>query len=157
MLPRGLCRHAMDNRLLSGHMSGAVGGLSFFCPGCWGAVDESADTCPRCGADLATLDHEDFERKLIRALDHPAPDVMERAAHILGLQRARAAVPALLARFRAGVDPFQSAEIVRALGRIGGAEARAAIEEIAGSQSSPIVQLAVRAALADLEARPAPE
>jgi HEAT repeat protein len=102
---------------------------------CWVEVPEGATSCPSCAADLEALDRTDFGEKLARALGHPSPDIVRRAVEILGRRRSVEAVPALLARFRRGVDPYLGAEIVTALARIGGAEARAALNDWSRSNS----------------------
>lgn len=122
----------------------------FFCPACWSEVPEQAALCPACGADLEALDRAEFDEKLIRALDHPEPLTALRAAEILGWRRTARAVPALLARYRSGADPFLAAEIALALGRIGGAEARAALRELE-RDPSVITRRAARKAIQILD------
>lgn len=46
-----------------------------------------------------------------------------------------AAVPALLDRYRSGIDPFFAAQIARAIVEIGGKEARAALDVLARDPS----------------------
>lgn len=122
----------------------------FFCPSCWTQIAQGALVCPVCQADLAALDREQFDDKLIRALRHPERLTARRAAWILGQKRTRVAVPALLARYRTGVDPFLGAEIAAALRRIAGPEARSALREMAVDPSFLIRRTAL-AALEDLE------
>jgi HEAT repeat protein len=98
-------------------------------------VSEDATRCPSCGSDLAVLDAEGFRRKLIRALWHREPFTALRAAEILGRLRAREAVADLLERYRASVDPYFGATIARALRRIGGDEAGAALAILAQDPS----------------------
>lgn len=105
-------------------------------------MPEEAERCGACGADLAALDLAAFEDKLVRALWHPEPLTARRAAEILGRRGSRSAVSALLARYRAGTDAYFAADIARALGRIGGAEAEAALRAM-GAHPSPIVKHAV--------------
>jgi HEAT repeat protein len=107
----------------------------FFCPRCWSEVSEAAGHYPTCGADLAALDAEGFRAKLIRALWHREPVTALRAADLLGRLRAADAVPALLKRYRSGVDPYFAATIARALVEIGGEEARAALDVLARDPS----------------------
>jgi HEAT repeat protein len=128
----------------------------FFCPACWAEVPEKAALCPTCGADLETLDRAEFDQKLIRALDHPEALTAVRAAEILGWRRTARAVPALLARYRRGADPFLAAAIALALGRIGGVEARAALRELE-RDPSVIVRRAAREAARILDERRAGE
>jgi len=65
--------------------------IAFFCPDCWGEVEPGARECPGCGAALADLDGQSYERKLIAALAHPLPDRQMLAARILGQLRSQAA------------------------------------------------------------------
>lgn len=101
--------------------------------------------CPSCQADLQALDSEGFRRKLIRALWHPEPQTAQRAAEILGWLDAQEAVAALLERYQSGVDPYFGATIARALRRMHGVEAQAALKILAGDPSI----LVRRAALLD--------
>jgi len=110
-----------------------------YCPACWNEVPLGAAGCPACGADLEALDAADFDAKLVRALRHPEAATRMRAAQILGRRRARTAVPALLARWREGADPYLTAEIALALGRIGGEAAMAALREV-GTDPSVVVR-----------------
>jgi HEAT repeat protein len=120
--------------------------ISFYCPACWTEIERDAAVCPACGADVASLDRSEFDDELIRALGHSEAQTVRRVTEILGRRRTRQAVPALLARDRAVADPYLGAEIALALGRIGGAEARAALSELE-SDPSVVVQRAVADAL----------
>ena len=97
--------------------------MRFFCPACWFEIPAAAETCGHCGADLAALDAETFERKLARALDSPEPMTARRAAGILGRRGGKFALRALVSRLRRDPDPFLAGEIAQALGRIGGTRA----------------------------------
>lgn len=108
---------------------------TYFCPACWARVPAAEVTCPACGADLAGLDRDSFDRKLVRALDHPEPGTALRAARILGERRTAGAVPALIARAERGADPYLRAEIALALRRIGGPDAAAALARLARDPS----------------------
>ncbi len=107
----------------------------YFCPGCWSEVSEGARRCPACGAELEALDAASFQEKLLRALWHPEPLTGRRAAELLGRLGVASAVPALLARYRSGIDPFFAAQIAQALAEIGGKEARAALDVLARDPS----------------------
>ncbi len=116
--------------------------VTYFCPGCWARLSDAARTCPVCGADLAELDRNAFDLKLIRALDHPEPGTALRAACILGQRGIHGAVPALIARCDKGADPYLRTQIAVALRRIGGAEANGALTRLA-ADPSVIVRRAV--------------
>jgi HEAT repeat protein len=66
-----------------------------------------------------------------------------RAASLIGKLRAREAIPDLLERYRAGVDPYFAAAIARALVDIDGEEAHAALRVLA-KDPSVIVRNATR-------------
>lgn len=104
-----------------------------------------ASTCPTCGADLETLDEADFEQKLLWAVNHPLPDTAIHAVETLGKLRSTRAVGPLLARYRAGTDPYLAAAIARTLGQIGGEEAEEALA-VLGQDPSVIVKQAAREA-----------
>lgn len=121
---------------------------TYFCPSCWSEVPRDAARCPHCSADLGALDREPFVLKLERALDHPEAATARRAAWLLGRLGEPRSVPALRRRYRAGVDPYMAETIVESLARIGGRDARAALEEIARSQAR-LVSYAARRVLSD--------
>lgn len=125
--------------------------ICFFCPACWLEVPEEARLCPRCGADMEAVQRgRDFVEKLIAALDHPEPETRARAALILGLRGERRGVAALVRAVREGRDPFLVEAAVEALGRIGDAGSRGAIEA-AALHGTLSVRRAARRALAVLE------
>jgi HEAT repeat protein len=117
--------------------------ITAYCPACWSEVAAGAVRCGACGADLERLDAAGFDEKLVRALRHPEPATRLRAVLILGRRRTRSAVPALVGRWREGADPYLAAEIVKALARIGGQAATAALREVA-TDPSVVVRAAAR-------------
>lgn len=123
--------------------------VTYFCPSCWTEVPPHAARCPACSADLGALDREPFVRKLERALNHPETSTARRAAWLLGKLGSQRSVPALLQRFRAGSDLYLTATIVESLARIGGQDARRALEEIAQSPSRLVREAARRAMSTD--------
>lgn len=116
--------------------------MTYCCPACWAQVTETAQICPMCGADLASLDRDPLDTKLGRALNHPEAETARRAARILGLRDTRRAVAALWARCRERSDPYLRAEIVCARRRIGGPDAGAALTQL-GADPSVVVRRAV--------------
>lgn len=121
---------------------------TFFCPRCWAEVAEADPCCPTCGADLQALDAEPFPAKLTRAVWSPEPLTARRAVEILGRLGEVGSVDVLLSRYRTGVDPYLAADIATALGRIGGAAARAGLQLLAADPSF-IVRRSARLALGD--------
>lgn len=125
--------------------------ITSFCPYCWAEVDANATTCPHCHA-LLTQDNREYVEKLIAALHHPDPLTQRRAAYILGLLGDERAVPALCSLLMATDDPYLQAEVVTALGAIGGPQAEVALNEVSESNiRSVIVRRAARQALMRLK------
>lgn len=122
-------------------------GATWFCPNCWSEISLGIKTCPNCSADLSSLDQADYESKLIAALEHRMADRRLVAARVLGEIRATEAVPALIKLAERDNDPYSSAEAVRALARIGGAEATAYLHRAADHRSA-VVRHAARRAMA---------
>lgn len=121
--------------------------VTHFCPSCWNEVPADAPRCPSCSADLDALDGEPFDLKLERALDHPEAETARRAAWLLGRVGGPRSVPALLRRYRSGADPYLALTVVESLAHIGGAGARAALQEIARSPARMVKEAARRALL----------
>ena len=120
--------------------------MMWVCPICWEIFSVQATHCPRCGSDLAVADQRSFDDKLERALDHPEPGTAMRAADILSRRfDAGDAVPRLNnALTRRWHEPYIAAAIIRAMGRLDGSAAHAAL--VRGLNHESIV---VRAAAAD--------
>jgi len=96
----------------------------FYCPLCWTEFREDVAQCPRCGASLhESLDKDEYAVKLVRALGHPEPTTVVRAATILGSLRERRAVRPLLALLDSNRDPYSLESAVEALGEIGDPDA----------------------------------
>lgn len=106
--------------------------ITFFCPSCWGEVNDAERVCPHCGVDIpGLLDQRDYVAKLIAALSHPEPTTPIRAAWILGKLRAKSAVVPLLTLLQGDADLFVKAAAVEALGQIGDTSARMVLAELA--------------------------
>ncbi len=70
--------------------------MRIYCPTCWQDFDDRVERCPTCGTSLHDWSGGDYVAKLIRALGHPEPDTVARAATILGrIGGQRAADPLL--------------------------------------------------------------
>lgn len=106
--------------------------IAFFCPSCWGQVEETDRVCPHCGVDIQNvLDQRDYVAKLIAALTHPEATTPIRAAWILGRLRAKAAVSPLLTLLQGDADVFVKSAAVQALGQIGDESARPVLVKLA--------------------------
>jgi len=103
--------------------------LTFFCHGCWKDFREDLAQCPHCGLDIHEfLKTTDFVDKLILALDHPEEETAIRAAWILGNLREPRAVGALGRVLATSGHVYLAGEAAAALGKIGTAEARSALQ-----------------------------
>jgi len=71
--------------------------MRIYCPNCWHDYPDDVAYCAICGAPLSlTPSGEDYVTRLIRALRHPEPMTVERAATLLGrIGDRRAAEPLL--------------------------------------------------------------
>jgi hypothetical protein len=111
--------------------------LTFFCPACWREIAAKCTRCPWCDAELAALDREPFDAKLLRALRHPDVETVMRAVDLLARRRTAGADDALAALYRERPgDPYLAAAIARALERIGGDTARRAIAAMRRDRSA---------------------
>ena len=101
---------------------------TFYCPNCWAEVSEQATTCPHCYENISErISQTDYIDKLIAALRHKEPTTPVRAAWILGERREQKAVPALTKIAKKANDAFLVESAVKALGKIGGDAATAAV------------------------------
>lgn len=118
--------------------------ITWFCPYCWRTVDAETDRCPHCGYALAEWDTLPYEEKLLRALDHALPEARTMAVQVLSELRSTAAVPRLVSLLEQEQDVYLTAEVARALARIGGEESRRALERLCAHESAAIRLLAHR-------------
>jgi len=79
--------------------------MRIYCPNCWRDYPDSEQRCAICGAPLWEFASGDFVAKLIRALHHPQPVTVERAATLLGRIGDRRAIDPLLALLTEGAAP----------------------------------------------------
>ena len=90
------------------------------CLRCFYLIPVEAQTCPRCGADLAAFSARDYADKLIDALDHPLSEVRMRAIIALGWRgEERAAQPLLDLALRHPVDVVEGLAVLESLARMG--------------------------------------
>lgn len=96
-----------------------------FCLSCGAefAYDQQG-VCPRCGASQA----QSFDEAPIRALRHPVPDSAAFAAHVLGVRRVIAAIPALIESSRSD-EPEGAEAALEALAHFDDDRSRARILE----------------------------
>lgn len=83
--------------------------MIFYCMNCWAEIAENCEKCPECGVDQRELLKEDFDAKLIRALNHPEPETVLRAIEIIGNRKLNEALPYLKKIIIENSDPFRTA------------------------------------------------
>lgn len=99
--------------------------VRFYCPECWNDFGEDLALCPVCGLDIHRFwSSKDYVQKLIVALDHPEKGTPVRAAWILGQIRDPRAVVPLMTLTQKSNDVYIAIAAIKALGKIGGLEAR---------------------------------
>ena len=106
----------------------------------------------RAVASLAVVTHPDASRQLTELLQAPGLPPPVRAAAVLSLQRRAglAALPALAPLLQDG-DAQVRSTTARALGRMGGQEARRALEERLSTEEQAEVREALQQGLSDVE------
>jgi hypothetical protein len=97
--------------------------VRWFCPYCWGEVDERDEVCPHCGADLKGFSSLDYDQKLILALDCPIAQSRMFVIEVLRRRKTQGAVPKLCRMLFEDRDTFELVEIAKALLNIGTADA----------------------------------
>lgn len=90
-----------------------MSGPSRYCSACYRANAWEATACAACGTDLLVAD-DDYDDRLIWALDHPDTATAMTAADVLARRHAVRAIPALL-RAVDSDDPYRAQAGARAL------------------------------------------
>lgn len=98
--------------------------MTFFCSVCWKEIKGIARICPCCGADISGYKKKDFEKKLINALRHTEPKIVQQAVYILGKLKSSKAVKSLIKLFKQTDNILLKIEILDSLSMIGTPEAR---------------------------------
>ncbi len=80
--------------------------MTYYCMNCWSEINKDTLICPNCGYDQQKLSGESFINKLLKALNHPEPQTVIRAANILGELKIKGAIPSLLSKLETEKDPF---------------------------------------------------
>ena len=111
--------------------------VMFVCPICWEIFSTNEVHCPKCGSDLAVVDQRSFAEKLERALEHPDPQTVIRAADILARRHDDGGTLDILVRAlqRHWQEPFTAAGIVRAIVRLGGPRVHQTLIDALGHES----------------------
>ncbi len=123
-------------------MREGLSGMRYFCPSCWREIDAAPQRCPACGADLTRFHALPYEDKLLRALRHPVLDHRLMAIVILGQRRSERAVPSLRAVLDSEDNVYVLREALRALARIGGPRAQAALQAATSHRARLVRELA---------------
>ena len=122
-------------------------GLQQICLRCFYLIPVEAQTCPRCGADLAAFSARDYADKLIAALDHPLSEVRMRAIIALGWRGEKRAAQSLLdLALRHSVDVVEGLAVLESLTRMG-IEGRIAMAGLAQRHRAHAVREAAKEAL----------
>lgn len=91
--------------------------MLIYCTKCWQENPATNRKCLRCGASLET-DSASYLAKLIRALAHPEPQTVQRAAWILGELKDSEAVEPLVALLKTTTEMGALESAAEALGKI---------------------------------------
>ncbi len=121
-----------------------------FCSTCWAENLIDATVCDQCGTSLAATEPIFYDQKLMRALQHPVPEVREMVAMLLGLRQDRHALPVLLARLLEESDMGVLCAISKALGQLGDCQAAASLAKRLAQPNALVVALTIVDALAAL-------
>jgi len=105
--------------------------MQWYCPVCWAEWGEGAAHCLMCGAPRS--EKAGFVQRLIEALEAEDAAVVQRAASILGEEKQRGAVPALLQILETRHEEFVLEAAATALGSIGERTAVGALCEVVSS------------------------
>jgi hypothetical protein len=85
--------------------------VRWFCPYCWGEVDERDKVYPHCGADLKGFSSLDYDQKLILALDCPITQSRIFVIEVLRRRKTQRAVSKLCRMLFEDRDTFELVEM----------------------------------------------
>ncbi|MGH8284003.1 MAG: HEAT repeat domain-containing protein [Gammaproteobacteria bacterium] len=115
-----------------------------FCPHCFHLLTNKEQTCSACGTDIGQWDSsaQDFDTRLIQALQHPVGDVRLRAIYALGKRDVRPAGTALVeCALSAPADIVQGLAVVTALEHwLPSPDARRALKRLAREHPAKVVR-----------------
>lgn len=89
--------------------------MIYYCSNCWHEINLNLEICPFCGYSQSLLKQEPFEKKLIRALNHPEPKTVVRTIKILGELKSENSLPKLFEIIKTQNDPFIVAEAIKSI------------------------------------------
>lgn len=116
---------------------------TFFCPKCWGEINQDQDECPLCGFILAEYDRLTFEEKLLGSLRHPVFERRVMAARILSyLKSPRALTPFKEILSADDTDYYFARAVLEAVDQIDHPESRLILEEATRHRIELIRELA---------------
>ncbi len=99
--------------------------MRYYCPRCWKDFSKDHDICPHCGLNIKDFwAKKDRVEKLIIALNHPEGSTRLRAAWLLGKEKDKRALPYLIEACNREDDLYLIRECIKAIGSIGGDEAK---------------------------------
>lgn len=91
--------------------------MIIFCTHCWEEIDASLELCPICGAS-SEVDVRSYQEKLIGALSHPLVSTRARICWLLGENKVKEAVPALMQVAESDPDIYVQKAALEALGTL---------------------------------------
>ena len=113
--------------------------MHFYCTNCWNEIETSVHICPYCGTNQNQLSNDLYSKKLIRALNHPEPGTIIRAANILADLKIKDALPALKTLLKTSSDPFILTAAIKAICKIAGRKYLPEINNILKEKKSFII------------------
>jgi HEAT repeat protein len=122
----------------------ALAMVTYFCPRCGTTRPPKEVICGYCGFDIRAFEEASYDEKLLVALFHPEPETSERAAFLLGVRKSPGAAHALERRYHDTGDAFLQRQVVAALDRIGGPEAKRVLADAATHYSMIVRAEALR-------------
>jgi len=119
-----------------------------WCYSCYAVNPHAKGPCVRCGHPVEGPPDQSYDDRLIWALGHPDGDRAVLAAQSLGARRVRSAMPALRRTVDEDRDPYLAVAALRAAIAIAGREElRDWLEQLAGSESFMVREIAQQALL----------
>lgn len=112
--------------------------ITFYCPNCWSEIDEKEKSCHVCNYDISKYDSFDYTDKLINALSHPISDVRIFAARLLGKNKVKKSIPALIECLKVSKDMYFQKAIIETLGNLGALETLE-IVKIFSANGNPLI------------------
>jgi hypothetical protein len=92
--------------------------MSMFCPNCGFESYEEIEICPKCNFNIAEFSNVDFKQKLIKALNHPLPDVKIFAVQVIARKQFKDIIPVLTKYLKMTKDIYFKTALIEAIGEL---------------------------------------